>query len=281
MISLAERIRAALGTTSQRWYAGLAPSLAACAWADLAAIGLDAENYGVVRVLEANPAASRHSAVLSGLDWGHPVRLELFDENLQRHYQALNLRAPTSSFSAAAFEADLADAMSLLDRVGQVGATVRALVWSITPLDVNGPDFDTGFSDPKVPFSIFIGAHAPEHHISPLRLAEGVLHEALHLQLSLIEAITQLVQGRDYQHQSPWQGRPRPTQGLLHGLYVFRTVQDFFRSLIELGSLRPSDLAHAEERIRQIEFECSELSVMTASVDLTVDGRQLVERLVS
>ncbi|WP_165191637.1 aKG-HExxH-type peptide beta-hydroxylase [Caulobacter soli] len=279
MTRLQVRIHAALNASSARWYEGLASDLAAHAWSGLARIGIDAETYGVSRVVAGDPTAQRHGVALTGLAWAHPVRLDLFDATMRRRYGALGLQPPPETFSASAFEAALARAMVVLDTVAPVGAAVRSLVWSVTPLAVTGPDYDSGFSDPDVPLSIFIGAHAPEDEVPPIRLAEGVLHEAMHLQLSLIEDVAPLVVGGVFEHHSPWQNRPRPTQGLLHGLYVFRVVQDFLRAALAADALSPADHAHAQRRIKQIDADCAQLSALKTSIDLTPTGRGLVERL--
>lgn len=279
MISLEDRIQAALGRGSERWYDGLAPGLAARAWSRLEPIGITPDIYGLSRMIQASPTAERSGLVMSGLAWGHPVRLEPFDQTMRQRYGPLGLRPPADELSIRSFESSLIEAMAFLDRAGTVGAAVRALVWSITPLEVEGPDYDTGFSDPTVPFSIFIGAHAPEPQVSALRLAEGVLHEAMHLQLSLMEEIEPLVAGSAYQGHSPWQEKQRPTQGLLHGLYVFRVVQDFLRAALKGGHLAPDELAHAQRRIDKIDAECATLSTLNGSRDLTDGGRRLVEHL--
>jgi HEXXH motif-containing protein len=279
LISLEDRIQAALSQGSERWYDGLAPELVASAWSRLRPIGITPDTYGVSRIIQANPTGGHRGSVMLGLAWGHPVRLEPFDQTMQQRYEPLGLRPLASESSTHNFESDLIEAMALLDRAGTAGAAVRALVWSITPLDVEGPDYDTGFSDPDLPFSIFIGAHEPQPKVSALRVAEGVLHEAMHLQLSLIEDIVPLVVGSAYERYSPWRGKPRPTQGLLHGLYVFRVVQDFLCGALKGGQLAPDELAHAQLRIDQINGECATLSALSESGDLTGVGLRLVERL--
>jgi HEXXH motif-containing protein len=279
--SLKDRARSALGARAARWYDGLAADLAEWCWSDLAGIGLNPDSYGSTRVLRTDPSAPRCGCLSSNVGWGRPLLIESFDETMSSQYGPIGLRPPAAPFDMRAFEESLARAVAQLDRVASVGVTVRALVWSVVPVDVEGPEYDTSYSDPDVPLSIFIGAHAPASQVPSLRLAEGVLHEAMHLQLSLIEDVVPLIQGSSDWRHSPWQGRPRPTQGLLHGLYVFRVVQDFLCSAISSGDLEPVEVNYAEKRVRQISEECTELAAMPTSADLTPDGRRLVASLLA
>lgn len=276
-----ERIRATLPAREGRWYGGLAPMLAAQQWSQLARSGIDPARYGSARVLRANPSAARMGSLMHQAGFGRPVPLERYDTAMLARYGVIGLRQPKLGFDPAYFEAELARAMQLIEVAPGAGEAVRELIWSITPVDSDGPDFDTGYSDPALPFSIFIGAHAAEDRVPSIRLAEGVLHEAMHLQLSLIEDTVPLAGGSGERRYSPWQRRQRPTQGILHGLYVFRVVQDWLRVLVSDPVLASAELANARRRIAQIEDECAELADVAASNDLTPDGRILAAALAS
>jgi HEXXH motif-containing protein len=274
------RVRAFLGAKTERWYAGLATDLVANCWSELISLGFDQKSYSASRLLRLDPSASREGHMSVDAGWKRPLLVECFDDTMRSHYGSLGLRrAPPETFCARAFEEDLSRAMSLLDRVKPVGATIRTLVWSVTPLGVEGPDYDTGYSDPRVPLSIFIGVHSSADGVSPIRLAEGVLHEAMHLQLSLVEDVVPLVSGSGDWRPSPWQGRLRPMQGLLHGLYVFRVVQDYLRAAVAAGRLTAADHRHALIRIEQIDDECAQLAGLSESNDLTADGAKLAAAL--
>lgn len=253
--------------------------LAAQQWSHLARSGIDRENYGTARLLRADRSAPRLGTMMRETGLGRPVPLERYDPVMLARYGVIGLREPKPGFDPVNFEAALARAMQLISLVPGAGDAVRELLWSITPVDVEGPEYDTGYSDPALPFSIFIGAHDAEAQVPDIRLAEGVLHEAMHLQLSLIEDAVPLAGGSAETRYSPWQKRQRPTQGVLHGLYVFRVVQDWMRVLVADPRLASEDLAHARIRISQIEDECGELANLAASDDLTPDGRILAAAL--
>jgi len=278
LTALRDRVRGALARSEARWFDGLASELAAEAWAKLTRIGIDPSNYGTARVLRADPAAPRMGFAMRDAGFGRPLPLERYDTTMLARYGVIGLREPRPYFDATHFEAELARAMRLIDIVPAAGAAVRALVWSLTPVDVEGRDYDTSYSDPAVPFSIFIGAHAHDDMVAPIRLAEGVLHEAMHLQLSLVEDVVRLVGGSVERRHSPWQGRQRPTQGILHGLYVFRVIQDWLQAVVVSGTAS-ADVDHARERIAQIDEECASLADLARSEDLTEDGRKLASFL--
>ena len=193
-------------------------------------------------------------------------------------YNAIGIE-PAGELPIASVAHALAGAMQLLDEIPTVGDTVRNLVWSVVPIAVAGTAYDSSYSDPTVPFSIFLGVHAPDARIPAIRLAEGILHETMHLQLSLVEDLVPLISGNDDRGYSPWQRTPRSTQGLLHGLYVFRVIQDWLSALISGQRLRGETLIHAQKRIDQIESDCAELTGLPSSDELTAAGKSLAVAL--
>ncbi len=114
-----------------------------------------------------------------------------------------------------------------------------------------------------------------------LRLAEGILHECMHLQLTLVEATVPMVSSADERYHSPWRGTMRPSQGVLHGLYVFRVIQDFQRALLDNGSVTAGERAYLARRIDTIEMEVGALGDFAGSRDLTVTGRRLAAMLLA
>lgn len=207
------------------------------------------------------------------------IPLELYDVAMLSRYGTIGLREPRSDLDTRHFEQSLREAMAWIDMAPGAARAVRALVWSVTPVDVEGPEYDTGYSDPGVPFSIFVGAHTANHEVPAIRLAEGVLHEAMHLQLSLIEDLVPLVAGEAEYRHSPWQSRLRPTQGVLHGLYVFKAVQDWLTVVSAGTHVDAATLVHCRKRMVEIAAECAQLQDLTASQDLTSDGRLLATAL--
>jgi HEXXH motif-containing protein len=278
LTALRDRVLSCLSRTSERWHDGLAVELAADRWADLKRIGFNSSNYGTARILRSDPSAPREGFAVMTAGMDRPVPLERFETTMLARYGSLGLREP-KSFDARHFESEFAEALGLIDSAPGASAAVRELVWSVTPIEVDGPEFDTSYSDPDVPFSIFIGAHRPADRVPAIRLAEGILHEAMHLQLSLMEDEVPLITGHSDRRRSPWQGRQRPTQGLLHGLYVFRVVQDWLLAVVAAGAVEGAEREYVGLRLKQINADCAKLVGIDESVDLTSNGRLFAEAL--
>ena len=59
---------------------------------------------------------------------------------------------------------------------------------------------------------------------SSIRLAEAIIHEAMHLQLTLVERLCPLILEDDRKLFSPWKNEDRKPSGVLHALYVFSVI---------------------------------------------------------
>jgi hypothetical protein len=70
-------------------------------------------------------------------------------------------------------------------------------------------------------------------------------HSAMDFQIGFVK-MPMVSEGRERQY-SPWTGTMRPSQGVLHGLYVFRVIQDFYRTLFEGGSLTLGERIYRQE----------------------------------
>lgn len=181
-------------------------------------------------------------------------------------------------------EAALASAISLLDKVPRLTSTLAALIRAVHRLAADSA-FDVSHSEPKLPYTIFLSIPPPGPTRAP-RLAESILHEAMHLQLSLIERTCDLVSDHRSCGWSPWQCQARPAQGLLHGLYVFSVIFEVSGQLSRAtktsgpGVSRDPDeadvLTYFQRRRRQISAEISELAVIDRA--LSPIGQQLWRR---
>ena len=150
-----------------------------------------------------------------------------------------------------------ASADAALRRTGEVIAGVPGL-WPIVDRRVDriaivgGVEgcFDISHSDPAWPGIVLVSVPPPSA-VSDLRLAEGVIHEAMHHHLSALEDSVLLVREECLLY-SPWRNTNRPASGVLHGLFVFACVADAFQKLIGLGGLSEEGLRHAKRRIDDI-----------------------------
>lgn len=171
--------------------------------------------------------------------------------------------------------AEIISALGLLDQIDGLTAVLATLVRAIYRLEAD-PDYDISHSDPMKPYSIYVSIPKGEQTAS-LRLAESLLHEAMHLQLSLIESNVRLVADNSQVGWSPWQGCERPPQGLLHGLYVFAVIHDFLKRLDyarKLSEASGQSVAcmqavadHIRRRSQQIADEVAELPDFSEALD--------------
>lgn len=207
------------------------------------------------------------------------IKVEELGELGRARYSPLGLhcldRAPTQD------ELDLlGKAFAFLDVGDGLYEAIFALVRRIHLLVGSGPGYDVSHSDPDLPFSIFLSLPLGETQAA-LRAAESVLHEAMHLQLSLLDATTPIVSDARATGFSPWQRRQRPILGLVHGLYVFRAIDDW---LVRISSAHPENgdvRSYVERRRSEIANEVAAVAELRLAGSLTIAGQQLVSRLLT
>jgi len=189
-------------------------------------------------------------------------------------------------FAAGGFAEDvpaMAQAVAAaLTRLGGAGPgdSVSQLVRSVHRVRAPGAGYDFSHSEPGIPFSVLLSNPAGERH-ADLRLAESLLHEAMHLQLTLIEREASMVGVLPGTGYSPWQGRERPVQGLLHGLYVFTAIDQWLRLVGADTSPDREGSLYVERRLAEIGAEVREVANLATSPALTALGRDLVEYLLA
>jgi len=160
----------------------------------------------------------------------------------------------------------------------EIYKTVKSLVKAIQVIHVEDPEYDSSYTHPNIPFSIFVSVGKDISAISNLRVAESIIHETMRLQLTLIENFCPLIKiGSIEQFYSPWRDELRPIRGVLHGAYVFSAVKDFYKRILPFLKLKTADFA--SYRVEQIENELSQIKNFKDNVDLTISGAKLVHYL--
>ncbi|MFA4900095.1 MAG: HEXXH motif-containing putative peptide modification protein [Brevundimonas sp.] len=246
------------------WFPGLAEHLVGPV---LAARGLTPATYRTKRWIDGE-----------AVDAGPPSRFEDPPSSLIKPYAEMGLAfaAPPSSKAHAL----LGDAWGFLDRVPDAEQAISTLVCSIHVLEPPGPGYDTSHSDPDLPCSIFLSLPIGEPHAA-LRAAESILHEAMHLQLTLIEAQVPVVRASGATLYSPWQQCHRPVSGLVHGLYVFAAIDAYLAELLTQDGVLDETAAFARKRRREIGEEISEAREVVGHNDLTRFGLAFVDGLLA
>jgi HEXXH motif-containing protein len=279
----ADLIDAAIDGSSGWRYPDLARNLASARWREIQRTNdLTRASYGTVRYLTQDSSAPRDDLTIIPVDTatGASVVVEALDEPTQRRYGDLGLDFYASGeIRINLIRRQLAGAFRRLGEVPEAAVAVGELAVVLHALKPAGPTYDVSFSDPLLPFSIFVGVGLEDLRVGDLRLAEGILHECMHLQLTLIEEIVPMVTGARDHHHSPWQRTMRPSQGILHGLYVFRAIQSYYRNLLDIGSCSPDERNFLANRIATIAEEVAAIGDLSFSDDLTGAGKRLASSL--
>jgi len=199
--------------------------------------------------------------------------------DLQYFYQdhGLNPLSADDSFDDAIKQVQRA--LDIFKQIPAVHTFVISIVKSIQLLKTDDPETDMSYSHPDIPFSIFVSVCENNSSICNLRVAESILHEAMHLELTLMEDVLEMVNPKSKDvYYSPWRGEERPLRGVLHGLYVFTAILDFYAALIKITS-DESLTAYLRKRIEIIKEEFTMLHEFPKSPGLTPSGRNLATNI--
>jgi HEXXH motif-containing protein len=121
-------------------------------------------------------------------------------------------------------------AADVLAHVPSMAESVGSVVKSIHPLQ-SPRDHDVSHSTPELPFSVFVSIPEKDERDATLRVVESLIHESMHLQLTLADSMEPLAVDDRASGYSPWKDEVRPITGLLHGLYVFAVIHQAFSIL--------------------------------------------------
>jgi HEXXH motif-containing protein len=145
-----------------------------------------------------------------------------------------------------------ADVLGTVDGlVDTLGLLVRVVHILEAPIG-----YDVSHSDPELPFTIFVSLPQAGETDSVPRLAEAMLHESMHLQLSMIEHRVPLIAHDLECAYSPWKHEVRPVSGLLHGLYVFAVIHQVCE---RWGGSQDEWIRYGQRRRAEIEEEVTTL----------------------
>jgi HEXXH motif-containing protein len=279
-VNLAAQITAYLHPPFVVCDAALATALAMAGQQRLtAAMGITAAEYSIANCLYSLASGAQgittetELPLIEGPEWG---RLASF-------YEEHGLE-PLSYDELVATQAaeKLGAAWRLLQRVPAVGNCLRTLVKTIQVLRSPDPEIDVSYSHPAVPFSVFVSVGDDNSLVAALRVAESLLHEAMHLKLTLLEAETALLHaGCQGLYYSPWRDENRPARGVLHGLFVFAAVREFYAALTYFTELHQEEVEFIEDRLATITDEFAVLQHFPEAADLTASGHRLATAILA
>ena len=268
------------------WLPTLAPDLVAAGWHELERdLRLTRDSYGTTRVLSRDPEETRRLVVSLDAPSSYGVKhdsiqIEVLPEDITQQWSNPGFRF----FKAQEIQCDgvtgrVEEAIKLLAGVPTMLATVCSLTRSLHLLDTTDYQVDVSFSEPKMPFSVFVSVPGPGVQDGIFRVAEAMIHEAMHLQLTLTEGFVPLVEPTEGTYFSPWRNEYRTPGGVLHALYVFRVIDAFFEAVLTNGPDSESLRCHAFKRRAEITQQIELIRDFRECPSLTDAGTAFVSRM--
>lgn len=208
-----------------------------------------------------------------GADNESPVWLDDLDP-----FRALHDEQPTpprlNVTQAHRWHRDFAEAWQLLDReLGPYLTSMRGSLISLTPLSLEPLVASTSHTDFNGVGCVYTTAPA-----DPCQLALTLIHEIQHTKFALltdqVELFTPDAAGRFY---APWRDDPRPILGLLHGIYAFAGVTDFWR-VHRNAECHKSLQAHADFELWRVQVIAA-ITQLRDSGLLSNDGQRFLSAL--
>ena len=269
------------------WTADLPATLRQVGVADLLSpCGLDFESYGTARMMAGSAKQARQ--IIGNIDppdgaESGPAMLERLPPAAGAELDAAGLSLDESDSTVSASIDVLRQAWKVVHAVWPgLSSSIRYLVRCVHLLKAPSQELDCSYSTPDLPFSVFLSV--PDHGTRARieRMTEALVHETMHLQLSLIERRTPLVEsdGPETLAFSPWRGSERSVRGVLHALDVFVVVQRLWQRAARKTPCG-LDREFAEARVRAIREEVVRTRHLAASPGLSWQGRQLVRQLLA
>lgn len=200
------------------------------------------------------------------------ICIEHMESSLQNKFLANGIKfLPPSDINTCASIKTVQDSLSLINSIPALAKTIKILAKTIHFIESESPFHDLSYSDPKIPFSIFVSISS-ESPDGALRLSESIIHESMHVQLSLIERCINLVEVSQNKHYSPWKREMRPASGILHAVYVFSVIWQWLKNLPKT----PANEIYINNRRSQIKSEFNQIDVKSCAQDLTSMGQRIL-----
>ena len=236
--------------------------------------GFGWQSYSTSRCIDGSAPNVLHVIEASEPPGDAGLMVELLPAVLTGRWRRIGLRfAAGADVDDMDFMRVLARSLDFIRMVPPLRGTVAGLCRSIHPLLAPSDDLDVSYSDPTLPCSVFVSCPHPSERHRVERLAESLMHEALHLQLSLVETVEPLIAPVRHEEPvfSPWKGEGRTVQGLVHAVYVFGNLRCFWR---RATSILP-DPSFARARVGAIDGEMAAATHLADDDSLTTAGRKL------
>ena len=249
--------------------------------------GLDFESYGTARMMAGSADEVRR--IRGNVDRpdgaeGGLVLLEGLPSRAVAELDAVGLVPGAVDGSAVSVSIGvLKQAWHLIHAVWpELSSSIGYLVRCAHLIEAQSAELDCSYSRPDLPFSVFLSVPDYGTRARIERVAEALVHETMHLQLSLVERRLLLVEPSRAGAVafSPWRGCERNVRGVLHALNVFVVVQGLWQRAVRRTPYG-LDREFAEARIRVVRDEVARTRHLAASPGLSREGQQLVRQLLA
>jgi hypothetical protein len=170
-------------------------------------------------------------------------------------------------------DAALRRAEALIGHVPTLQGVVRSVVTGVIRLQSDDPAVDISQSEPRWGGTVFV-SFPPRSPVGDIRLAESIIHEAMHVHLSAT-GLDEPTCSPEPMLYSPWRDGPRPASGVLHGAYVFVCLLRFYVHLVRDCCLSDTKVTHIQRRQAEISGELECLSWCELSAAFTGETEQL------
>lgn len=248
------------------WFPRLTQVLTDDAWEKLLKeAGLSPATYSTTRVLRrASGSQSADGLIQIPTESGHFTgTIELLPDDIQSRFASENYRYPSAGeIEKKGLVESVSRALELIEIVPSLYESANLLIRRVHLLKSKKAGYDVSFSDPNLPFSVFVSIPEKNESNESLRLAEAIVHEAMHLQLTLLDNVFPMAVCTTSTYYSPWKRVERNAVGLLHALYVFTVIDAWLKHLPTWASgysaSRRHEIANQIGEIRS--FERAELT---------------------
>ncbi|PSB02367.1 FxsB family radical SAM/SPASM domain protein [Merismopedia glauca CCAP 1448/3] len=138
------------------------------------------------------------------------------------------------------------------------------------------PEKIVSFSDNSVPGALYVSIKQDSRFVDPCDLADSLIHEHRHQKLYLLQRSIPLVARDTPLVSSPWREDLRPPSGLLHAVFVFTHLLEFWLYLSKQGNRDK-----ARRQVKIIQSRLLQGITTLRSTALTKVGFNLLDRLES
>lgn len=164
--------------------------------------------------------------VLSVTHGGRTLTVRLDDRGPLRHLLGLTPTEPLTLAEVAQWRESLDEAWRILvTRHPTAAAVVEGVLRVVVPARP-----DPRAEGVSATSAVAFGAIAMSAPADGPGLAVALLHENQHSVLNAVNGLFELVEPGNQRGYSPWREDPRPTLGILHGVYAFLAVTRFWRA---------------------------------------------------